>query len=116
MEDLRLKPTVSLLTGSVCASPNGLMPTQNSTAFYLRGTVFVLSVLRSRAELHLSNRPGQSLTDEHLVQDETSPAQLLQALESNGLKATFPNVYVVLRMFLTLPDLFYVALLFSVLK
>ena len=48
-----------------------------------------------------------SLSDEliqfkHFVQNETSPIQLLQALERHGLK-TFPNVYVSLRLFLTLP-------------
>ncbi|KAK0154403.1 hypothetical protein N1851_003512 [Merluccius polli] len=49
-----------------------------------------------------------SLSDEliqfkHFVQNETSPVQLLQALERHGLKTTFPNVYVALRLFLTLP-------------
>uniref|UniRef100_A0A8C6LVK5 TTF-type domain-containing protein n=1 Tax=Nothobranchius furzeri TaxID=105023 RepID=A0A8C6LVK5_NOTFU len=49
-----------------------------------------------------------SLSDEliqfkHFVQRETSPVQLLQALDRHGLKTTFPNVYVALRLFLTLP-------------
>ena len=49
-----------------------------------------------------------SLSDEliqfkHFVQHETSPVQLLQALDRHGLKTTFPNVYVALRLFLTLP-------------
>ena len=37
------------------------------------------------------------------MQNETSPVQLLQVLERHGLKTTFPNVYVALRLFLTLP-------------
>lgn len=39
----------------------------------------------------------------HFVSSDTSPAQLLQILETSGLKTTFPNVYVALKMFLTLP-------------
>lgn len=37
------------------------------------------------------------------VQNETSPAQLLQVLERNGLKTAFPNVFVALSVFITLP-------------
>ena len=33
----------------------------------------------------------------YFVQNETSPVQLLQALERHGLQTTFPNVYVALR-------------------
>ena len=39
----------------------------------------------------------------HFVQNETLPVQLLQALERHGIKTTFPNVYVALKLFLTLP-------------
>uniref|UniRef100_A0A8C5E2H3 HAT C-terminal dimerisation domain-containing protein n=1 Tax=Gouania willdenowi TaxID=441366 RepID=A0A8C5E2H3_GOUWI len=39
----------------------------------------------------------------HFVQNETSPVQLLQALERHGLKTTFPNVYVALWLYLFLP-------------
>ena len=69
--------------------------------------------VRERAARLSSTYPTDldaSLADElmqftHFVSSDTytSPAQLLQILEKNGLKTTFPNVYVALKMFLTLP-------------
>ena len=67
--------------------------------------------VRERAARLTSTYPTDldaSLADElmqftHFVSSETSPVKMLQILETNGLKTTFPNIYVALKMFLTLP-------------
>ena len=67
--------------------------------------------VRKRAARLTSTYPTDldaSLADElmqftHFVSSETSPVKMLQILETNGLKTTFPNIYVALKMFLTLP-------------
>ena len=67
--------------------------------------------MRDRAARLTSTYPTDldaSLADQlmqftHFVPSETSPVKILQILETNGLKTTFPNIYVALKMFLTLP-------------
>ncbi|MBN3309056.1 ZMYM1 protein, partial [Amia calva] len=69
------------------------------------------SDLRTRAHKLSSTYPedlDKALADEliqfrHFSKDKTSPAELLQIVDRNGLKTIFPNVYVALRLFLTLP-------------
>lgn len=69
------------------------------------------SDLRTGADKLSSTYPedlDKALADEliqfrHFSKDKTSPAELLQIIARNGLKTTFPNVFVALRLFLTLP-------------
>lgn len=70
------------------------------------------SELRIRDDKRSSTYPedlDKALADE-LIQfrpfskDKTSPAELLQIVDRNGLKTIFPNVFVALRLFLTMPE------------
>lgn len=69
--------------------------------------------LRKRASALSSSYPGDldtGLADELIqfrsfvsTEQDKTPANLLQVVLKNGLQTTFPNVFVALRLFLTLP-------------